>query len=276
MKSFVAMLLVSLTVAHAQAAIFTIDAANPNNGITDIYSTTFDEAPASGMGNDDPFFGVELPLPPGRAIQLSTNPSGVVANTVPAGFTSPPFGFPPAAGSFLDLSLSAGNTMLTFAGGTVAMPSLDLLIMEGTPSETTIFATNPGIVLNPTPVTVSLDSNGVAVFEVDPPSVGVAADFSTFSQVVGLGDCTGPLCAIVPALSLDMLKFRLIVDFDPTFSSFTADFIGQTSGFSMVFATLDSTVVPIPAAVWLFGSGLLGLIGLSRRRKALVPVDNLL
>ena len=28
-----------------------------------------------------------------------------------------------------------------------------------------------------------------------------------------------------------------------------------------------STVVPVPAAVWLFGSGLLGLIGLARRKK---------
>ena len=27
-------------------------------------------------------------------------------------------------------------------------------------------------------------------------------------------------------------------------------------------------VVPIPAAVWLFGSGLLGLIGIARRKKA--------
>jgi len=32
-------------------------------------------------------------------------------------------------------------------------------------------------------------------------------------------------------------------------------------------------VVPIPAAVWLFGSGLLGLIGIARRRitGALAP-----
>ena len=27
-------------------------------------------------------------------------------------------------------------------------------------------------------------------------------------------------------------------------------------------------VIPIPAAVWLFGSGLLGLIGIARRKKA--------
>ena len=28
------------------------------------------------------------------------------------------------------------------------------------------------------------------------------------------------------------------------------------------------TVVPVPAAVWLFGSGLIGLIGIARRKKA--------
>ncbi len=32
--------------------------------------------------------------------------------------------------------------------------------------------------------------------------------------------------------------------------------------------TLHVSAVPIPAAVWLFGSGLLGLIGFSRRKKA--------
>ena len=30
---------------------------------------------------------------------------------------------------------------------------------------------------------------------------------------------------------------------------------------------LTGTAVPLPAAAWLFGSGLLGLIGISRRRK---------
>jgi len=35
---------------------------------------------------------------------------------------------------------------------------------------------------------------------------------------------------------------------------------------SMV-GSLNSTVVPVPAAVWLFGSGLLGLVGVVRRRK---------
>ena len=40
---------------------------------------------------------------------------------------------------------------------------------------------------------------------------------------------------------------------------------GAFPGFN---ANFDFTPVPIPAAVWLFGSGLLGLVGVARRRKA--------
>jgi hypothetical protein len=28
------------------------------------------------------------------------------------------------------------------------------------------------------------------------------------------------------------------------------------------------SAIPVPAAVWLFGSGLIGLVGVARRRKA--------
>ena len=40
-----------------------------------------------------------------------------------------------------------------------------------------------------------------------------------------------------------------------------------TSSGSGVFSD-HSTVIPVPAAVWLFGSGLLGLVGMARRRAA--------
>jgi hypothetical protein len=39
------------------------------------------------------------------------------------------------------------------------------------------------------------------------------------------------------------------------------------SGNSLTVTSVNSSVVPIPAAVWLFGSGLIGLIGLARRKK---------
>ena len=41
----------------------------------------------------------------------------------------------------------------------------------------------------------------------------------------------------------------------------------STSTFGFVVA-ITPNAVPVPAAVWLFGSGLLGLIGLARRKKA--------
>ena len=59
--------------------------------------------------------------------------------------------------------------------------------------------------------------------------------------------------------------------------TFTLDYsahvpIGDPSGFGGVLYELHLqgvvSAVPVPAAVWLFGSGLLGLVGIARRRKA--------
>jgi hypothetical protein len=54
-----------------------------------------------------------------------------------------------------------------------------------------------------------------------------------------------------------------------TFSGINA-LDGETSNVtaSTPFPLGTYTVVPVPAAVWLFGSGLLGLVGMARRKKA--------
>jgi len=59
--------------------------------------------------------------------------------------------------------------------------------------------------------------------------------------------------------------------------AFTLDYaahvpLGDASGFGGVLYELHlegtvSSVVPVPAAVWLFGSGLLGLVGIARRKS---------
>jgi len=46
------------------------------------------------------------------------------------------------------------------------------------------------------------------------------------------------------------------------FTSFTSDFSSR-SGLANA-----ASIIPIPAAAWLFGSGLLGLVGMARRKKA--------
>ncbi len=51
-----------------------------------------------------------------------------------------------------------------------------------------------------------------------------------------------------------------------TLNGGTAQFI--TNGFGITFTTdYVLTAVPLPATVWMFGSGLAGLVGFSRRRK---------
>jgi len=43
---------------------------------------------------------------------------------------------------------------------------------------------------------------------------------------------------------------------------------GGFSSYNLTGAQVTNTVVPIPAAAWLFGSGLLGLVGMAKRKKA--------
>jgi hypothetical protein len=52
----------------------------------------------------------------------------------------------------------------------------------------------------------------------------------------------------------------------PSFGDFNGNFDILSVHFDS-FVPTPPTVVPVPAAVWLFGSGLLGLVGIARRKK---------
>lgn len=58
-----------------------------------------------------------------------------------------------------------------------------------------------------------------------------------------------------------------------TWEAVEENLIGPISGSLEIYAlsylsTTEISTVPVPAAAWLFGSGLLGLIGIARRKKA--------
>lgn len=71
-----------------------------------------------------------------------------------------------------------------------------------------------------------------------------------------------------PNGTISLISTDVISDLFPTGSGApghpTID--GPTDGFSYTFDLL-LTPVPVPAAIWLFGSGLIGLIGMARRKR---------
>ncbi|MHB8535826.1 MAG: VPLPA-CTERM sorting domain-containing protein [Sulfuricaulis sp.] len=50
-------------------------------------------------------------------------------------------------------------------------------------------------------------------------------------------------------------------------SFYAAAHVQNINGYNSGWIASNAGVVPIPAAVWLFGSGLLGLVGIARRKK---------
>ncbi|MCK4707388.1 MAG: VPLPA-CTERM sorting domain-containing protein [Gammaproteobacteria bacterium] len=70
----------------------------------------------------------------------------------------------------------------------------------------------------------------------------------------------------------DPLKFSIIGDDINSYTGFTAHVAGFITSDEDLTSdwfggSVSTSTVPVPAAVWLFGSGLLGLIGVARRRS---------
>jgi hypothetical protein len=97
-----------------------------------------------------------------------------------------------------------------------------------------------------------------------------------------IGPITSPTTYCTPTKCPDGIGNPLFNPYFDQSATFTLAIAGvsSTSIISDVvfsFGTTPETLVgvPIPAAVWLFGSGLIGLIGIARRRHAIVTAPTL-
>ena len=106
---------------------------------------------------------------------------------------------------------------------------------------------------------------------IGPGTVGKVSD-SAAGPYIGINWVTPEIRVPVGYVSGDALTTSTMIFTGETFST-----LGITPGaYEWTWGTgasadsfkLNVGAVPIPAAVWLFGSGLLGLIGVARRKKA--------
>jgi len=101
---------------------------------------------------------------------------------------------------------------------------------------------------------------------------GSTASLSAFTPVNGFLNIEGWSLALTSLTITDQTAGKLLLEgtgvltggsFEPTDATWTFS-TTSLNGYSMSVSTV--AVVPVPAAVWLFCSGLFGLVGVARRR----------
>lgn len=149
-----------------------------------------------------------------------------------------------------DLSSLAGNII---TGARLELTLTRFVSNAGSnPAQIDIFAYNGDGVVDISDYAAS----GTQVVNASTPQGGSAGDVRSFifTDVTPLGD----------ALTAGgLLTLRIETD---SFASIRFASLENTN-FSAANLNLEYSPVPVPAAVWLFGSGLIGLIGVARRTK---------
>jgi hypothetical protein len=238
-------------------ASFTVDSAQ----IVDLYSATFDGALATCTGAEpDPdectYFNGNQPA--GRAISVASSP----ANTASGWFN---IDYDNVTGNIVTINrmlITLPDAVLTIAGTTVVTVTQG----NGVPTANDNLYIESGIgaplgTADAHQVRALLGSS-VGLFEhADVTATADAPDFATFNNIVD--SCTGSLCGLIGILSLDGVRYRLLGG--TTAAGGTYQLQTQTGNNSIYKVNFTTSVVPVPAAVWLFGSAL-GLLGWIRSR----------
>jgi len=96
--------------------------------------------------------------------------------------------------------------------------------------------------------------------------IGFSALSPDLAQSFFIGDgLTGTGSGSTQIFNIPNNATRLFLGFHDSFNGLPGFFQDNTGSLSL---NANFNTIPIPAAVWLFGSGLIGLIGISRRKKA--------
>lgn len=126
-----------------------------------------------------------------------------------------------------------------------------------------VFTTVPITVVTDSGATKTLDFTGWTVTWNAIPVINMGGDTANFPGDTGLATitCSASSCSGSSTFTLNYAAHVPLKD--------VSNFGGVAYGVHMVGHVVDApaAVVPVPATVWLMGSGLLGLVGVARRKK---------
>ncbi|MEM6639448.1 MAG: DNRLRE domain-containing protein [Pseudomonadota bacterium] len=161
-----------------------------------------------------------------------------------------------------------GFDLSSFVGQDVVSATLSMqmycqpgLSCTGDDPNSTMDIAASGVGVDPASVT---DDSGLAALEA---SIGAAADTIVANQP---GIYTWDLTDLVASWLADpasVFGIALTARGDSSPGFFNNYFYSSTGPAGTLAPTLDVTFVPVPAAVWLMGSALFGLVSVGRRRR---------
>ena len=159
----------------------------------------------------------------------------------------------------------AGGTLTETVGGDVIGDNINisLMILDGTTA-------SDGSYLADAKMNFDTAANTITIFGTVDPFVAVATEllsgsFDSFSySVVGGNEF---FTASGPDVKSCALLCEIGVDSATPFEFFGIS-IESVNGTVISTDIVNTAVVPVPPALWLFGSGLLGLVGMARKKTA--------
>ena len=199
--------------------------------------------------------------------QLLTNLLGAGTSVLISDQTSDNAGPSDSLNTLYNSLSGTSSTLVTSELDSSLLSGLDLLFLE-----LGAYASNPYSVDEIFAINNFIGSGGNLGIVAEPVNTGLDSvnnllsdlnttfNLGTHTNLTGEG--TGPTSVLPTTLTVGVVNYSLLT-FNPISGGIAA--IQQNSLTGVAFES--NSAVPVPAAVWLFGTALVGFIGVSRRRK---------
>lgn len=162
-------------------------------------------------------------------------------------------------------SFNTQDTLLKFqqeivAGLTGTLTSIDLYTASAPGTFTFFINLGSGWQTDLDDFSMSIAPSASSTINIDVSSASIALTAGDHFMIGWVGEGPGTTCC--------GLRGTNVTDFYPAGQLYENGFATNNNDDLGFITYMNVSQVPLPAAVWLFGSGLIGLVGMARRKKA--------